>query len=40
MSDEQFDRTKSKLLINYININFRQRRLVNLALEDTSIYFP
>ena len=40
MSDGQFDRTKSKwkLLINYININFRLRNLVNLALKDTSIF--
>ena len=41
MSDRELDRTKSKkkLLTNYININFRQRSPVILALEDTSIYF-
>ena len=42
MSDGQFDRVKSKqkLFINYISINFRKRSQVNLALEDISVYFP
>ena len=36
---EQSQKKTKKLLANYINIMFRQSCLVNLALEDTDIYF-